>query len=139
MANLTNPFPKVEINPMVTQVGHVWIGERTGGNGAAMWDSEYPVGVPEGSISSLSSGSARMVPNPCADNTTLYLELKNAENVSCSIFNLYGEKVQDISATALAAGSHSIPVDVSGLAAGCYLYEVRTAAGAVNGKLVVRR
>ena len=63
--NLINPFPKVEINPVLNMVANIWDGERVGGYGEATFDAEY---TPEGIGEQHQSATAKLegaFPNPC--------------------------------------------------------------------------
>jgi hypothetical protein len=135
--NLVNPFPKVEINPVYTQVGHVWTGTRPGGFGMATWDAEYStVGVPPAGQNA-GALALKVYPNPCSTKATLEFTLDDAADVTIDLVTAYGQKVRVITDDNLSAGRHTVPIDVSGLPGGCYYYTFSNGNSSVSGKIVV--
>jgi hypothetical protein len=134
--NLVNPYPKVEINPALTKVAHVWSGERLSGNGIATFDAEYStVGIPVAGGSDNLSGT--VYPNPCSDQATLFLNLVNNERVTATLFSVTGQGKATLLSDDLKAGEHRITFDVTNLAAGYYLLEVRTGTTKSTVRFVV--
>jgi hypothetical protein len=135
--NLVNPYPKVEINPVYTQVGHVWIGDRPGGNGMAMWDAEYStVGIPP-SGQNAGSFDLAVYPNPCNASATISFSLEKASHITIDILNAYGQKVSTIKDENLSSGEYNVQFDVSTLQAGCYYYNFTSGTAKATGKVVV--
>ncbi len=136
-ANLANPYPKVEIHPVFTQVGHVWIGERGGGNGAAMFDAEWStVGIPPVSTAP-NTLDLKVYPNPSNTITNITFTLKEAGHVSIGLFNMYGQTVATVTDANMTAGEHTLILDVSSLPAGCYHYNFLCGSVKSSGKIVV--
>jgi hypothetical protein len=137
-ANLMNPWPKVEINPALQQVAHVWVGERPGFVGAAMFDAEYStVGIPPAGQNA-GSLDLTVYPNPCNAKATISFSLKGASHVTVDILNSYGQKVSTIMDETLSSGTHSVPFDVSTLPAGCYYYSFTADMAKASGKIIVQ-
>jgi len=133
--NLVDPYPKVEINPVYTQVAHVWNGERPSGNGKAMFDAEYSVvGIQP---SSAVSFSLTVFPNPASTTIQFSFELPKQENVKISLVSMFGKTVKTIVDKTLTAGRQQISADVSDLPAGCYSYQVNIGDEKISGRSVV--
>lgn len=136
-ANLVNPFPKVEINPVYTQVGHVWIRDRPGGFGMATWDAEYStVGIPPSGQDAVTL-DLNVYPNPCSTKMTIGFNLSAAAHVNITLVDTYGQVVSVITDKDFAAGKQQVAVDVSGLSGGCYYYKINTGIQAACGKIIV--
>jgi hypothetical protein len=65
-------------------------------------------------------------PNPFNPTTTISFSIPEANNVSISVFNVAGQKVDTIANEFMSAGSHSITWDASGFSAGVYFYTVKS-------------
>jgi Secretion system C-terminal sorting domain len=79
-------------------------------------------------------------PNPASSVTNIRLALNSTENVEIIITDMNGRTVLTKTNPTLSAGEHTIPVDVSSLSAGEYVYIVRTNAGnGIASKLTVVR
>ncbi len=134
--NLVHPFPKVDINPIYLQVGHVWISDDAIGQGMAVWDAEYITGIPGGKEIGI---SASIYPNPGKEKVNLQLELEKPADISITLFNVFGQKVKEIAKESFDAGNHDLSFSVGDLAGGCYTWEIKGASGKITGKLVVAR
>ncbi len=69
---------------------------------------------------------ARAYPNPFHTSTTIGYELRQAAPVTLSVYDALGRRVRLLELGMQAAGSHQVRLDADGLAAGLYLYELRT-------------
>lgn len=69
---------------------------------------------------------ARAYPNPFSTSTTIGYELRQAAPVSLSVYDALGRRVRLLELGLQAAGPHQVRLDADGLAAGLYLYELRT-------------
>ena len=64
------------------------------------------------------------IPNPFSGTTRIAFEIAEAGNVTISVFNLLGDKIQDVVSQDFAAGQYTVEFDASALAAGTYLYKI---------------
>jgi hypothetical protein len=71
-------------------------------------------------------------PNPFNPSTSIRFSLPVDANVMIAVYNLVGEKVDEIAGGNLTAGSHSVTFDASNLTSGIYFY--RLDAAGINGK-----
>jgi hypothetical protein len=62
----------------------------------------------------------RLAPNPAQNQAIIMFALSTPTDVTCEIFTRSGECVQTTQQTALPSGSHTLPLDVSGLPSGQY-------------------
>lgn len=69
---------------------------------------------------------AQNYPNPCNASTIIQFTLPSQQKASLSVFNLSGRIVAEPVDKYLAAGRHSVALDVSRLASGIYLYQLTT-------------
>jgi len=76
-------------------------------------------------------------PNPTQGLTQIRVELKQPMNVSVEITNLTGQKVMEIPAKAMQAGSHTLTLDASALGSGVYFYTVKAGNESVTKKMIV--
>lgn len=68
-------------------------------------------------------------PNPAVNSTNIKFALKNATDVTIKVMDMNGRVVNTISQSKLGAGEHIVPVETSALAAGTYIYSIRTSEG----------
>lgn len=68
-------------------------------------------------------------PNPANTISNIKLSLKNATDVVVDVVDMTGRKIKTVNAENLRAGEHTIPVNVSDMAAGNYVFMIRTAEG----------
>lgn len=137
---LTAPYPKVEINPVLSMTANVWIQDRTNGNGEALFDAKYSNydGVKENT----QNNAVTLVgvrPNPCSENTSIGFELNQPENVTITLYDIYGKIQQVITDKKYNAGNFNEKVDVSGLADGTYYFTFKAGEFLSSGKIVVIR
>jgi len=137
-ANLLNPWPKVEINPVKLQVAHVWTANPGLANGIALFDAEYSVvGMEESN--NHNALSHFVYPNPTKDKATISLILNEAGPVKIALFNVFGKKVMEIDRKNIAAGQCLTDIDMKNLPAGYYLYEITTTSGISSGRVILER
>jgi len=66
--------------------------------------------------------------------------LKNAADVTITIMDMQGKSIGIIQRPSLNAGAHAVQVQTAGMAAGNYIYMVRTSDGdGMAGRLTVTR
>lgn len=137
---LIAPYPKVEINPLLSQTADVWIRDRTNGNGEALFDAKYSVydWVQENSKDNAVT-LVGVFPNPCNEFTSIGFELKQPENVTITLYDIYGKQERVITDKTYNAGNYNEKVDLSGLAGGCYYFTFKAGEFDSSGKIIVLR
>lgn len=78
-------------------------------------------------------------PNPFNPSTTIGFDLPHTGRFKLAVYNLRGELVSQLVDGELAAGSHRIKFDASGLASGIYFYRLESEGFAATRKLAVIR
>jgi len=78
-------------------------------------------------------------PNPFNPETTIEFSLPEASQVTLSIFNLQGQRVAELMAGQLDAGSYAAVWDAAGCPSGTYLYRLSGDFGQVSGKMVLMK
>jgi len=76
-------------------------------------------------------------PNPANSATSIIVEVRNEMPVSLQVSNLMGQRVFEIPAQNMKAGSHSLTIDASRLASGVYFYTVTAGTKSVTKKMIV--
>jgi len=105
----------------------------------------YPIVAIENptSVASVSRNSLTLFnafPNPATNCTNIHFSLTRPGAVSIQLMDMRGAVVTNIQPGKLTAGEHTVPVDVSKLPAGNYIYLIRTYSGdGLAGKLTVGR
>ena len=128
--NISNPFPKVKINPVSQEVVHVWDGDLTAVRTNSTFDKTYlPVGIPE--KASQKRLGFNVSPNPCKNRTEISFNHDKEEMVSVDVYDLSGRLVWANPPQETQAGGHRIMVNTNNLNPGCYL--VRLKVGAATG------
>jgi len=70
-------------------------------------------------------------PNPFNPSTTIKFSLPVASNVNISLFNLLGQRVDELVNSSFESGIHKIDFNAAGLSSGTYFYMIR--AKGING------
>ncbi|MFT5142456.1 MAG: hypothetical protein ACI80V_001352 [Rhodothermales bacterium] len=79
-------------------------------------------------------------PNPVADQAMVALNLPAPDGLTVRVLDLLGREVSSRRYASLGAGSHELPVSVSGLVPGSYLVVVQSTSGRIaSHQLVVTR
>lgn len=86
--------------------------------------------LPEGNI-----GAA--YPNPFNPITILPLHLNQGNDVSITLYNIYGRKCLDILSGYYAPGDYQIPIHASSLSSGIYIVHIRIGMNKVMQKIVL--
>lgn len=135
-ANLIAPHPRVVLNPVKQKAVHVWTAERSGGNGIAMFDPEYPIAGIADRDRMAGSFTSKVYPNPA--HGELFIEINSSQTgmVTFEIEDLSGRIVYSAT-TNLQAGTTVLPAGISGLQSGMYLYRLRSDKGNSQGKFMV--
>ncbi|MBE0644519.1 MAG: T9SS type A sorting domain-containing protein, partial [Bacteroidetes bacterium] len=78
-------------------------------------------------------------PNPVYDNTTFFrLYVSEASSVTVKIYDLAGDKVDEISANAAGGTDTDIPWNVSDIQSDTYLAHVKVTAGGKTGEKIIK-
>ena len=137
--NLANPFPKVEINPVVTQVAHVWNAEGPG-TGISMFDAEYStyIGISQNHQSDAATLEGAF-PNPASTMSAIGFTLSRPAQVTIRLYSVFGQEVNVVTDNSYSQGTHNVVVDVATLPSGTYIYTFTAADFTATGKLAVVR
>ena len=135
--NLANPYPMVILNFEKQSGAAVWRSERSGGNGAIMYDAEYIyyTGLPENN----GSESVQLFgvhPNPCTDQATIVFELKKASPVTIDLYSIMGMQIRTITNREHRPGVNEIETAVSDLPPGVYIIRLTADSGVGVRKIV---
>lgn len=76
-------------------------------------------------------------PNPTNGVTQITVDLSRDHMVGVEFFNMTGQKVFEIPATSLQAGSHILSFDASSFTPGVYFYKITAGAESVSRKMIV--
>ena len=78
-------------------------------------------------------------PNPFRSVTTIAFELRHAESVHLTVFNLLGKPVATLFEGRLGPGRHQVTWDASTMASGLYLYRLETGTSVVTRRMSLVR
>jgi hypothetical protein len=134
-ANITQPFPRVEINPVNNQVAHVWIADGTGVNGVAMFDAEYSsVSIP---TTINEKANISIYPNPVRDQLNISIVSKSKDDITIKISDLTG-KVIYTQISAINKGSNLIQINRAAIASGIYFVNIIGSGINSNSKIFIK-
>ena len=80
--------------------------------------------------------SIQLYPNPASTATDLWINTNMSERIGISVIGLDGRELLPVYEGVLAAGKHSIKLDLSSLAPGNYIIRTSGRSGASSIKLV---
>jgi hypothetical protein len=137
---LIAPYPKVEINPILSQTADVWIRDRTNGNGEVLFDAKYSTydGVRENAKDDEVTLSG-VRPNPCNESAFIGFELRKPEKVTITLYDVYGKKERVMTDQSFSAGKFNERINLSGLAGGVYYFTFTAGNFTSSGKITVIR
>ena len=78
-------------------------------------------------------------PNPFNPTTNISYELKNAVDVTLSVYNVLGQKVVTLVDGMKSTGSHIATFDASGLSSGVYFYQLRAGDVTFTQKMLLSK
>ncbi|MEQ8523869.1 endonuclease [Gracilimonas sp.] len=78
-------------------------------------------------------------PNPFNPTTNITYELKGAVNVTLTVYNVLGQKVETLVDGMKSAGSHMATFDASGLSSGVYFYQLRAGERTFTQKMLLSK
>ena len=77
-------------------------------------------------------------PNPARDQFTIDLDLEeHKDNIQISVQTMSGQTMKTMNTGSLGIGKHFLSVDISGLAAGSYIYTVDEGSSGFTGRVIV--
>lgn len=76
-------------------------------------------------------------PNPTSGLTTINVNLTKSSKLSLVVTNLMGQKVYELAASTVAAGTHALTIDASKLSSGVYFYTVNADNNSITKKMIV--
>lgn len=76
-------------------------------------------------------------PNPFNPTTTIYITLKQADNINLGVYDIKGSLIRTLVNKKMNAGRHQIKFDGSGLSSGIYLYKLETSGGTQSKKMTL--
>jgi len=98
----------------------------------------FTVGINDPVQPATSLNVSQAYPNPTTGVTRVNVELGQAATVGFEVFNMTGQKVYEIPARSMNAGTYSVTFDASSLTSGVYFYTVSTGAEKVTHKMIVK-
>ncbi|MDP1800668.1 MAG: T9SS type A sorting domain-containing protein [Bacteroidota bacterium] len=93
------------------------------------------VGVAENALAS--ANNSIVYPNPASDNAVLAIDLKDNSNVDITVLNTIGQVVKTKKAQG-QVGENTINIDLTGLATGIYMVNIKVGNANSTKKLVVQ-
>ncbi|SDJ98122.1 Por secretion system C-terminal sorting domain-containing protein [Catalinimonas alkaloidigena] len=97
------------------------------------------VDIPTGVLDLLESEGyalAQSYPNPFRGKTTIAFQLETSTYVSLKVYTLYGQEIEELAGREFPAGTHTVEFVPRDLAAGVYLYAIKTDTFAACRKMV---
>ena len=115
-----------------------WLIGWTALDGLGFLDSESQVGIETLSEEVPAHFTvAQNYPNPFNPTTTIEFQLKRAQHVQLNVFDILGRQVALLLDEVTPAGSYRLQFDAGELAAGAYIYQIKTAAATVNKTMML--
>ncbi len=134
-STVKDPFPRVAINPVVTQAAFSWTRQATATREQAMFDAEYMVtnvaAVPVADM------QFSLYPNPAQLQSLLTFNLAAAEKVHIDVYDLDGRLVMNLVDQSMDAGPQQVYIPAAGLANGTYIISVTTNSARHNALLII--
>lgn len=106
--------------------------EILSGNGAHVGSSTVSLDNKE-----MNYTNAEIYPNPVNKNSKVHLEIKQDQHVSIQIMNTLGMLVYTHNYGVLSSGSHSLPLNTSGLSKGIYLVNFHFGNSIKSEKIII--
>lgn len=133
--DLTNPLALIEIayfkntssvRGLAVSNGVVYAAVK--GDGLSVFTNDLVTSVEEsGNMNPSEFALMQNYPNPFNPSTVIRFTLPQASNVQLRVYNVLGQIVREIADGFYSSGVHTVSFDASGLSAGIYMYELRTA------------
>jgi len=135
--NLSKPAPSIRIDHSKNSGMVCWVGERSNGNGKAMFSTPllFPVGIHDNQVNSF---AIKTYPNPASNVFNLELKLSISQVVNVSLYNEIGSEVFVNKEVLCKPEKNLIMVDVSSLHPGLYIFKISCQEGFTTGKVIVK-
>ena len=78
-------------------------------------------------------------PNPAKDKTTIFFKVNSSYQVNINLFDNQGRKTKALVDGIYNPGEHKVEIDLSGLATGTYIYEMKTGFYKESKKLIIQK
>jgi hypothetical protein len=78
-------------------------------------------------------------PNPVSTLATIEFETMRTSHINLDIFDLYGNKLENILSSEINPGLNQIQIDMSGFTNGVYFYQLETETHIYSKKILVLR
>jgi hypothetical protein len=138
--DLATPHPRVELNLGEHTGMNVWINGTMGSNGIAKFDSPYSTWT--GLSSNHSSDGVSLYgayPNPCFTNVSIWFYMRKPGKVCIALFDSEGRSVGKKIETWFQKGKNCMPIDISKLSNGNYVYTFTSEDLATAGKIIIAK
>ena len=138
--NLVAPRPQVVMDFEKQNGVNAWIGARSGGHGAAMFDSPftYYTGGSEKNMD-INKLMLKIFPNPASEFEILEFELPRIENVNIDLLSPMGQSLSYITYPSCNSGKHQVRVDLTKYSAGLYIININAGNSFCSGKISITR
>ena len=87
-------------------------------------------------ISRPAGPEVRVYPNPSHGNVQFEFELKRAREVSLSLYNMAGQKVEQLTRRPYGRGQHTLRVNISRFQPGIYFYRLKAGNQTTSGRII---
>jgi len=78
-------------------------------------------------------------PNPVKDKVTMHFKVNSTNQISIELFDIQGRKSKTLVNGVYASGEHKVEVELSDLATGTYIYEMKTGFYKESKKLIIKK
>ena len=128
--NLFNPNPRVEINPVNSQVAHAWFADELNIS-VPLFDAEYSTSIKQ----IIDNKSITIYPNPVQDKINITLrDFDSKEAINLYIYNSNGQLVDE-----KIIHSLSESIDISQLENGIYHINIFSKSKNTSTKIIVNK
>lgn len=111
-------------------------GSTTGGQlGDLNWIGTFAF---RSGVKNINETDSRVYPNPAKDFISINIETSRSSEVFVNLFNIAGKLVQTNSFK-VASGKQILPLDISNVSSGLYIYNIQTEKGLKTGKFSISK
>ncbi len=98
-----------------------------------------PAGIAQTTIQEGARNVASMYPNPATTATNLSVTMHRAGQVTIRVYDVTGRTVLTQNYGQKVKGDYNLPVDLSALTPGAYIYQVQMGSNAASGNLTINK